>query len=945
MHRSFLILFIILVCAGSSAAAADIRFQTVTTKVPLVIVTTATPTPAPTTAAYGALAVQSTPSGASVIIDGSPAGTTPYTIRTLSAGTHTLVLSLGGYEDISDSIAIESGGLVTKTYTLQPLTAATTVTATDTTASAAAAPVVPAARVITPEAATSTATVTATVTATRVTRQTTTPVQEQAAAVSVADTSGTPGRTVQVPGLFTRMNITRPVPVRPLIIAVAGRQKMPVITSDSPYFTALINSSRLPMIPPSIILEVDNNTVRVQNNVIHPGGGETCTLAAHMCPDWEDNALYFIKPSVTNYTFSHFRWVSDEKNVTAFVQVSRHPFLANSTAWQNQYVPGLVGSGPAGEYYADSYGNHYFDLNFALYANHNPSDPPVYTGFTVLDNGNNGRGMSLPVVKIPGTGAGFPIKKLSIGPVSFGVPVGIVSVPAGALTESDLGNPNENLPAVCYSCTPAHTATAAETIIGNMDQVFYVRVVPIHSDGTAGIPSYPVEVRVVRPQPCPADTPSDTETDVIARPPSAKVASFYLQAFLPNDWIHTDQNGKLVAPARYLTVTAPPGCDPSQKQNAMTAEGMACSAYISLTNGGNANYHYIVNPPDSSWYDTFFDVLEGLFEAFETVVNAVSAAWANIQALAVQVVAYAVQALTFNTIKCGDSDTCKGVLQTGLSVAMTYCGIPPTVPNFAELEHMGTGYIAAVAAEELGAGDIYNNLPDNVKDEISGNAAGVAGDLAGSLDSQTSSITATAAGSWYIPDPMYYQSHPAFVIVKVSNPNNQPSDAATLTVVDSQSLYRQSEEVHIPPLSPGQSVSVPVVLRENFQEVYQDDCQQNAYYSMCDGSTCIPCYWNLWYYHALQQGGNDVFWPVITERVGGHTLTLKPDSSGKLINTATVQTYDDLGVACKPTHTNTYLKYPQGWVMERLPISEHMPDLFWGHYTFTNGETGMLVGS
>lgn len=941
MNRSLIFFILLLVCAGSSAAATDIRLQTATTKIPLVIVTTAIPTPTPTTFAYGALSVQSTPSGATVVIDGVSAGTTPYTIRTLSAGTHALVVSLSGYQDITDSVAIESGGLVTKNYRLVPLTTATTVTATGT-------PVLVAPVTIT-GTTTGTTAVPTTVTTimTRATRQTTAaPVQVQTATVPARTTITVPGSTVEVPGLFTRMNITRPQTIRPLIISVAGRQKMPVIASDSPYLPALTGSSKTPLIPPATILEVDNNTVRTQYNVIHPGGGETCTLAAHMCPKWEDGALYFIKPSETNYTYSHFRWSSEDKNVTAFVQVSRHPFSANSTEWQNQYVAGLVGSGPADDYYVDSYGNHYFDLNFAQYANHQPSDPPVYTGFTVLDTNNNGRGKPLSVARIPGVPVGFPVKKVSIGPVSFGMPVGIVTIPDGAKTESDLGNPNENLPSVCYACTQTRAATPLETALENMDQTLYVRIVPIYDNGTAAIPSYPVEITVVRPHPCPTDTPSDTEADILARPPSVKVASFYLQAFLPNDWIHTDQNGKLVAPARYLTVTAPPNCDLSKPQKVMTADGMTCSAYISLTNGGNPDYHYIVNPPDSSWYDTFFDVLGGLFEAFETVVNAVSSAWANIQALAVQVVACAIQAISFNTIKCGDSDACKAVLQTGLSIAMTYCGVPPTIPNFAELEHMGTGYIAAVVAEEIGAGDIYNNLPDTVKDEISGDATGVGSDLAGSLDSQTASITATAAGSWYIPDPMFYQTHPAFVIVKVYNPNSETSDAATLTVSDSDSLYFTSDEVHIPPLAPGQSVSIPVILRENFQPVYKDDCQQNSYYSTCDSGTCIPCYWNLWYYRALQQnGGNDVFWPVITERVGGHSVSLTPDSPGKLINKATVQTYDDLGNACKPSHATTVLKYPQGWSMERLQLPQYMTPLFWGHYTFTNGDTGMLIGS
>jgi hypothetical protein len=55
-----------------------------------------------------------------------------------------------------------------------------------------------------------------------------------------------------------------------------------------------------------------------------------------------------------------------------------------------------------------------------------------------------------------------------------------------------------------------------------------------------------------------------------------------------------------------------------------------CNGYRALTGGGNPNYHFIIDPPASHWYDTVWDILAGLFMAFSTVTNAVSGAWSNI---------------------------------------------------------------------------------------------------------------------------------------------------------------------------------------------------------------------------------------------------------------------------------------------------------------------------
>ena len=56
----------------------------------------------------GTLEIKSTPAGARVVVDGQPRGTTPATIRDLSAGDHTVVLEAGGRK-VTQAVKIDPG--------------------------------------------------------------------------------------------------------------------------------------------------------------------------------------------------------------------------------------------------------------------------------------------------------------------------------------------------------------------------------------------------------------------------------------------------------------------------------------------------------------------------------------------------------------------------------------------------------------------------------------------------------------------------------------------------------------------------------------------------------------------------------------------------------------------------------------------------------------------
>jgi hypothetical protein len=55
------------------------------------------------------LSVSTDPGGATIYIDGVQLGISPATIPGLSAGTHTLILKLEGYQDLSLPVVVSAG--------------------------------------------------------------------------------------------------------------------------------------------------------------------------------------------------------------------------------------------------------------------------------------------------------------------------------------------------------------------------------------------------------------------------------------------------------------------------------------------------------------------------------------------------------------------------------------------------------------------------------------------------------------------------------------------------------------------------------------------------------------------------------------------------------------------------------------------------------------------
>lgn len=958
--------------------------------------------PATTTAAFGALQLNSVPSGASVYVDGALQGTTPVLLRTLSTGSHTITLKLNGYQDYTKTVAIPGGGFLEETWTLAPAAPAVHRGLLSVTSSPSGASVTidGTGRGITPlsdlvlESGNHTILVqkagfldlsdTLLVPAdqhvkksytlslkheqvpvsgisriiTSLTVTTIIPRAQQPEAVLPGYYPPSTGKGLENNSLV-QMGLSDSFTVEPMVVTVRGRTYVPLLTTDSPYFRYQVHSKDpnyakkispdKVLLPITTILEVEKTNTTDHAFFIQPCCTDACTKDL-MCPKWGDKKIYLIKPDAKFYNKSHFRWISDEEGVTALYQVSRFPFPAEGTLWNNQNIPGLIGSGPVKDVYVSPEGYHYFDINFAQVANHNPADPPFYTGFAYIENPSYGSGKPLSLMKIPLIPAAIAMKKTSLGFMSVSLPAGFAMIPDGEKVESELGDPNEGLSLLCTDCLLERPPSNLESKLMGKENTYYVRVVPIQSNGKAGVPSLPVQITVERPQPCPPQVPATSDTQVVVNPPSVKVASYYIQAYQPNDWIHTDQNGVLVAPAHYVSVDLP-DCDYTMEAGLPPAvQWKDCVAY-GLKANAQPNYHFIVNPPEAP--NILYQIFDDLFTVFSDVIDAVSKAWADLQKMAVDIAAKVAEYSTFNLIEC--DAICKACLQTGLSVALSSMGIPPTIPNFAELESMGTGYLAKMAAEELGAGAAYEALPQDVKDDINKEALNIGNDMAKTVAGDTAAtVSAAAGGSWYIPDALYYETHPAFVIIQAYNPpgNSNRTDMVEVVVKDKYNLYEPSVTTLLPPLAPGESVSLAVMLRERYTDVATPECPDTQYEGSRKSRSCL---WNLWYgrvmdlSHSAKPGeGPDEFYTTMKISKDGYFIDdLKSGSDGKLLISTGKTTYDGEGNSCGITTNNVYLKFPQGWTLEQKSLSHNiMPgDKIWGNYAFSMGNEGFLIGS
>ncbi len=108
--------------ATTQTTVATPRITTVAVTQPATVIITANPTiSSGNTEGAGEVMVYSSPTGASILIDGVYCGTTPGKVNGVPAGNHILRLTLGGYYDYEGSIYVVAGETSQGYGTLQPM--------------------------------------------------------------------------------------------------------------------------------------------------------------------------------------------------------------------------------------------------------------------------------------------------------------------------------------------------------------------------------------------------------------------------------------------------------------------------------------------------------------------------------------------------------------------------------------------------------------------------------------------------------------------------------------------------------------------------------------------------------------------------------------------------------------------------------------------------------
>jgi len=251
--------------------------------------------------------------------------------------------------------------------------------------------------------------------------------------------------------------------------------------------------------------------------------------------------------------------------------------------------------------------------------------------------------------------------------------------------------------------------------------------------------------------------------------------------------------------------------------------------------GGNSLYgpysvgtrlDFTPQPENKSWWEEAWDAVSGFFgdltEFAASIVNWVSNAYADLKAGVINI---AVSALP---------SSWQGPLRTALTAMVDYglasVGIPPTLPNFDELANMGTDYLATVAMETAG-------VPPELLSEYGVDE--LAEKIGTSLTDSAKSASPNPMGWNFIKLDPDYLYRPAYIMLELENPYNFATPAGSLSF-RSEMFMDQSQTgmgsygsyiyakygtkwlyafkpvygMKIPPLEPGQTMTVPLILEE-----------------------------------------------------------------------------------------------------------------------------------
>lgn len=917
--KALVIFFVTSLIISPALAAIPTRGVSIVTRTPATTVPTTPPTPT-----TGYLAVESTPSGAQVSVNGVSSGVTPLVLSGVSPGSYSVVVSIAGYEPESDMVSVTAGQRTKVSFTLEPIKA---------TSPPATSPI------------------TVPITKTVVVGQTTIPsiqignilvggspagalvaldgnevgklpaegkklilekiiagkhtlmVSQAGYTSKTADVTVPDGGNVTVTLDLQKVEIATPgqvtlvtpppttTPTRKTYgeIQIKGKTFRPVLSSVSPDFITLSSlSPEMPII--TSFLQVDRKNIWLDYKLSLGKG------ISYPPPEWSDQTSICVMTG--NPKDVYLRWISDNPQVDAVLwQVSRYPFPSVKTEWKNQELPGLVGSGYADDLEVDSEGFHYFKVNISRAADRNPAYPPYFEGIATLGKPAEN------IVKIPLgiTSIFIKTKKIDIGPISISVPVGLVS--KGAETSTGFNHPIKECP-YCRD-TKERKATPLEKTLLELPQTFYIRIVPF-ANGNPGVPSLPIKVTVKRPGPCPLFTPKSGDTlNLVTRPPSVEVIYYDPPRYL-TDW-NALSRAQFTPPVKHYKIFI------EKKEKC--------------------------NPIDwTSWDICGEKALAALDDALSTVSNAVSTTWEEIKKGVVYIAATIITGVTGGIVDCSDpnskfSNYCNQALYGGLTAVMIAYGVPPTLPNYAELQQSGKEYFIKSAMDQIGAGEAYDLLPPDIKNEIKDQSEDIAKSVVQTFFDETTKTQLAAIGNKPVPDP-WYAPHPGVIMVRVFNPNNEPTDPA---VIRNAIPIFSSRDIPVPSLQPGEQIFVPIVLEEKFPEELIVKCKgtpsEFAFLSNLGADIppqmCIGMLFEEYYLEHYYEAG-----VAVSVKAPLNDWDYEPYIPGDEVGVKTIAEADkwlflfesECGTICGMTTwketTTLQVSHPPGWIYKNTPYTQ-----------------------
>ena len=234
---------------------------------------------------------------------------------------------------------------------------------------------------------------------------------------------------------------------------------------------------------------------------------------------------------------------------------------------------------------------------------------------------------------------------------------------------------------------------------------------------------------------------------------------------------------------------------------------------------------------------------------WEEAVNAVTEFFGDLVSYAAALTNWV--ASTYNGLKSGlitlvaqnlplIPDGLRDELEDALTAMVDYglasMGIPPTLPNFDDLTDLGVDYLATVAMESAG-------IPAN--DYMKDGLVELGTSVGNSINASTSTATPNPMGwDWIKQDPDFMY-RPAYVLLTLHNPFDEPTPAGTLSISNSATINSQQPanieqqelynifnhntyystfkplfNMRIPSLAPGQTLVVPIFLEEMIGKSY-----------------------------------------------------------------------------------------------------------------------------